>query len=388
MNNPQKKLAEELDRIAARYESQFAGMPAQQPKPRRARRDPHRDQEPARAHRVDPRSRAPTGARRASPRPRAQTWRSTSASASSSSTRRASAPAIRALRRARHVREFRLRALPSSLRGQVPEHARPRPARRDDRGSRVDRRRHGRRDEGVEEQPPSSIAISISVRSSSKTYREERGHIADARRIGTPEEQAQPARDRRELPVPPLPDALRGEIARDAAARAARSRRRRSSARVLGAMRALKKGGLSTGNNDGNIGIVERQIETYKTELDAVRAGAQGHRVRRFCSACSAAPRTTSSTRSGPSSPARSARRATSTSSRPSATSSATSAARCSRSAAPKQSASNDSEHRHRLDPARELRAGVGSGFTRKEVSGRHPRTKGRYFACHIFVRT
>jgi len=27
MNTPQKKLAEELDRIAARYESQFAGMP-------------------------------------------------------------------------------------------------------------------------------------------------------------------------------------------------------------------------------------------------------------------------------------------------------------------------------------------------------------------------
>src|SRR5678816_1972986 len=27
MNTPQKKLAEELERIAARYESQFAGMP-------------------------------------------------------------------------------------------------------------------------------------------------------------------------------------------------------------------------------------------------------------------------------------------------------------------------------------------------------------------------
>jgi trimethylamine:corrinoid methyltransferase-like protein len=41
-------------------------------------------------------------------------------------------------------------------------------------------------------------------------------------------------------------------------------------------MRALKKGGLTGGSNDGNIGIVERQIETYKTELDAIRDARKG----------------------------------------------------------------------------------------------------------------
>jgi hypothetical protein len=41
-------------------------------------------------------------------------------------------------------------------------------------------------------------------------------------------------------------------------------------------MRKLKSKGLTTESNDGNIGIVERQVETYKKELDEVRNARKG----------------------------------------------------------------------------------------------------------------
>jgi len=45
---------------------------------------------------------------------------------------------------------------------------------------------------------------------------------------------------------------------------------------VLGQMRALKQGGLTTGHNDANLDIVERQLATYKSELAEVRAARKG----------------------------------------------------------------------------------------------------------------
>lgn len=45
---------------------------------------------------------------------------------------------------------------------------------------------------------------------------------------------------------------------------------------IHASMRALQKGGLRSDSNDANIGIVERQRETYAKELDEVRAARKG----------------------------------------------------------------------------------------------------------------
>ena len=113
------------------------------------------------------------------------------------------------------------------------------------------------------------------VRRTLETYRTERTAIADARKMGTPEERA----------------SLLAQIANDQfriyqtrfAGKSRATRRPALLVRVTTelaaieeAMRKLKSSGLVSESNDGNIAIVERQHETYAKELEEVRAARKG----------------------------------------------------------------------------------------------------------------
>ncbi len=113
------------------------------------------------------------------------------------------------------------------------------------------------------------------VKQSLKSYRAELGHIAEARTMGTPDERA---------------SMLAGlandqfKIYQNHFAGKSRSTRRPAllvrvtdQLEAIGKeMRALKKAGLASDSNNGNIDIVDRQMATYKTELDEVRAARKG----------------------------------------------------------------------------------------------------------------
>jgi hypothetical protein len=113
------------------------------------------------------------------------------------------------------------------------------------------------------------------VRRSLESYRSEIGHIETARESGTPDERA----------------SLLAQLANDQfrvyqshfAGKSRATRRPSLLVRVVEqlesigkTMRALKTAGLASASNDGNIAIVDRQIETYKTELGEVRAARKG----------------------------------------------------------------------------------------------------------------
>jgi hypothetical protein len=113
------------------------------------------------------------------------------------------------------------------------------------------------------------------VRRSLESYQSERGHIDEARKAGTPDERAG-------LLAQLANDQFR--IYQNHFAGKSRSTRRpallvrvtEELASILASMRALKSGGLASETNDNNISIVERQLATYKTELDEVRAARKG----------------------------------------------------------------------------------------------------------------
>lgn len=113
------------------------------------------------------------------------------------------------------------------------------------------------------------------VRRTIETYRTERTHIANARKEGTPEERA----------------SLLAQLANDQfriyqtrfAGKSRTTRRPALIARMVeqleaigAAMRELKSNGLASESNDANIAIVERQIETYQKELEAIREARKG----------------------------------------------------------------------------------------------------------------
>ena len=113
------------------------------------------------------------------------------------------------------------------------------------------------------------------VRRALESYRAEAGHIEGARKMGTPEERAS-------LLAQLANDQFR--IYQDHFAGKSRSTRKPALlARVLEqlddvgeAMRALRKDGLRSESNESNIAIVERQRETYETELDEIRTARKG----------------------------------------------------------------------------------------------------------------
>lgn len=113
------------------------------------------------------------------------------------------------------------------------------------------------------------------VRRTLETYKNERTQIQATRKAGTPEERA----------------SLFAQLANDQfriyqtrfAGKSRSTRRPALLVRVIAQlesieemMRALKRSGLTTESNDGNVAIVERQIETYKKELEEVRAARKG----------------------------------------------------------------------------------------------------------------
>jgi hypothetical protein len=113
------------------------------------------------------------------------------------------------------------------------------------------------------------------VRQSLKSYRTELEEIAKAREMGTPDERAS------------MFAFLANEqfrLYKDHFAGKGRATRRpallvRMVEQLSGIgdeMRKLKSAGLATESNDGNIGIVERQVETYNKELDEVRTARKG----------------------------------------------------------------------------------------------------------------
>ena len=113
------------------------------------------------------------------------------------------------------------------------------------------------------------------VRRALESYRSEVGHIEEARAMGTPEERAS-------LLAQLANDQFR--IYQDHFAGKSRSTRRPALlARVLEQlddigeqMRTLRTDGLKTESNESNIAIVERQHETYEKELDEVRTARKG----------------------------------------------------------------------------------------------------------------
>lgn len=107
------------------------------------------------------------------------------------------------------------------------------------------------------------------------TYREERAHIVTARKTGTHEERASALAQAANAQFRIYADHFAGK------SRA--TRRPALLARVveeLGQLRAamleLERVGPSTENNKNNIGIVERQMKTYETELEAIREARKG----------------------------------------------------------------------------------------------------------------
>jgi hypothetical protein len=113
------------------------------------------------------------------------------------------------------------------------------------------------------------------VKRSLESYTAESKRIVEAREMGTPDERA----------------GLYAQLANDQfriyqnhfAGKSRATRRPALLVRVVEqlavigkAMRALKDRGLASETNDNNIGIVDRQLETYKTELDEVRNARKG----------------------------------------------------------------------------------------------------------------
>lgn len=273
MNTPQKKLAEELDRIAARYESQFAGMP-------RANRnldelDAILTETKSVLSRIES---IPTAVRPPEMNDLAETARQNvaiyererkliaeAANAAPEMEQFATLATSANFVFARYRRHFAGKSRATRDLGLLEEMI-------DDL-------------ETIEEGMAAIVKTSKNktelardldlVRRTLETYRSEEDEIEKARKVGTAEERASA-----------LAEVANGQFRIYQMHFAGKSRSTRRPAllqrvidqleTVLGEMRALKQGGLATGHNDGNIEIVERQIETYKAELGEVRAARKG----------------------------------------------------------------------------------------------------------------
>ena len=273
MNTPQKKLAEELDRIAARYESQFAGMP------RSSRNLDELDAILAETKGVLSRIESiPEAVRPPDLGELAETARTNVAL-----YERERALIVEAARVGPSYERFSILATSANF-----VFAR---YRRHFAGQSRTTRDLGLIDEMIDDlesieegmngvireaKTASELKRDLDlVKQTQKLYREERERIVEARKTGTPDEQASA-----------LATIANNQFRIYQMHFAGKSRSTRRPALlvrvveelegILAAMRGLKKAGLASANNDNNIGIVERQIQTYKGELDAIRDSRKG----------------------------------------------------------------------------------------------------------------
>jgi hypothetical protein len=273
MNSPRKKLAEELDRIAARYESQFAGMP------RSSRNVDELDAILADTRSVLARIESiPEAVRPPELGALAETVRSNVALYERERTlildaarigpeyeRFAGLATTANLVFARYRRHFAGQSRTTRDLGLLDEMI-------DD----LESTEEGMAEVVSEAKKAPELARDLElVRSTLKLYREEREQILHARDEGTPEERASL-----------LAQLANGQFRLYQMHFAGKARATRRPAlllrmldqlgKILAAMQALARGGLKGGNNADNIAVVERQIDTYKKELDAIRESRKG----------------------------------------------------------------------------------------------------------------
>lgn len=271
MNTPQKKLAEELDRIAARYESQFAGMP------RATRNLDELDAILAETKSVLSRIESiPDAVRPPDLAELANVARQNvaiyererklivdAASAAPELEQFATLATSANFVFARYRRHFAGKARATRDVGLLDEMIEDLESIEEGMADII----------GKDKKPDLQRDLDL-VRRTLETYRTEKKEIEKARKTGTDDERASI-----------LAEVANGQFRIYAMHFAGKSRSTRRPAllvrvteqlaSILVAMRALQKAGV-TGNNDGNIEIVERQLETYKKELDEIRAARKG----------------------------------------------------------------------------------------------------------------
>ena len=273
MNTPQKKFAEELDRIAARYESQFAGLP------RAGRNIDELDAILKDTKSVLARIESiPTAVRPADLNELAETARQNvaiyererkliadAANAAPEMEQFATLATSANFVFARYRRHFAGKSRATRDVGLLEEMIED-----------LESIEEGMADIVKTSKNKTELSRDLDlVRRTLETYRSEEKQIRDARKMGTAEERASA-----------LAEVANGQFKIYQAHFAGKSRATRRPAllqRVIdqleaihAEMRALKEGGLTGGHNDGNLEIVERQINTYKTELGEVRTARKG----------------------------------------------------------------------------------------------------------------
>jgi hypothetical protein len=273
MNTPQKKFAEELDRIAARYESQFAGMP------RSSRNVDELDailvetkgvlsrieSIPSAVRPPELEGLAETARQNVAIYERERKLIADAANAAPEMEQFATLATSANFVFARYRRHYAGKSRATRDIGLLEEMI-------DD----LETIEGGMADVIKSSKNKAELSRDLDlVRRTLETYRSEQKEIQKARKVGTDEERASA-----------LAEVANGQFRIYQMHFAGKSRSTRRPAllqrvidqleTILGEMRALKKGGLATGHNDGNIEIVERQIETYKTELGEVRAARKG----------------------------------------------------------------------------------------------------------------
>lgn len=278
MNTPQKKLAEELERIAARYESQFAGMP------RSGRNIDELDEIVeatksvlARIESIPDAVRPPDMNELANTARQNitlyQRERTLIADASRSGPEIEQFAALASSANfvfARYRRHFAGQSRATRDLGLLTEMV-------DD----LETIEEGM-DAIVKATKKSELGRDLDlVRQSLKSYRGELGHIAEARTMGTLDERASQLAGLAN-------DQFR--IYQNHFAGKSRSTRRPAllvrvvdSLELIGtAMRTLKKSGLASDSNNGNIDIVNRRNRHVQDRARRGARRAQGHRLRRF----------------------------------------------------------------------------------------------------------
>jgi hypothetical protein len=273
VNTPNKKLAGELDRIAARYESQFAGMP-------RSNRNVDEldaivletkslleriESIPDAVRPPDLNDLAATARQNIALYQRERTLIHDAARVGPEFERFATLASSANFAFARYRRHFAGQSRATRDLGLLTELTDDLESIEEAMSAIV----------ASEKQNPGLARDRDLVRQSLASYRSELGHIADARKMGTPDEQA----------------SLLAQLANDQfriyqthfASKSRATRRPALLVRVVDqlegigkAMRALKKAGLASQSNDGNLDIVSKQRETYVKELDEVRSARKG----------------------------------------------------------------------------------------------------------------
>ncbi len=272
MNTPQKKFAEELDRIAARYEAQFAGMP-------RASRNVDEldailaetkgvlariESIPEAVRPPDLNELANTARQNVAIYQRERALILDAATAAPELEQFATLATSANFVFARYRRHFAGKARATRDLGLIDEMI-------DD----LETIEEGMSEIiGKDKKPELQRDLDL-VRGTIATYQTERKEIEKARKTGTDEERASI-----------LAEVANGQFQIYASHFAGKSRATRRPAllvrvvaqleKILVEMKALKKAGLATGHNDGNIDIVTNQLDTYKKELDEVRNARKG----------------------------------------------------------------------------------------------------------------